>query len=55
MLLHSIIERVRAYGTRMSFDLAIHHPPWGGGLDPGCLSKFGNAWVASQLDRECLK
>ena len=30
MLLHSIIKRVRAYGTRMSFDLTIHRPPWGG-------------------------
>jgi len=52
MLLYSVIERVRAYGTRKSFDLAIHRPPWGSDLDPDYLSKFGNAWVAPQLNRD---
>jgi len=41
--------------TRKLFDLTIHRPPWGSGLDPDYLSKFGNAWVAPQLDRERLK
>lgn len=39
--------------TRKLFDLTTVRP--GGGLDPDYLSKFGNAWVAPQLDRERLK
>ena len=55
MLLYSVIERIRAYGTRKSFDLTIHCPLWSSGFDTNYLSKFGNAWVALQLDRERLK
>ena len=54
MLLYSVIERIRAYGTRKSFDLTIHRPPWSSAFDTDYLSKFGNAWVAPQFDRERL-
>ncbi|OCL09348.1 hypothetical protein AOQ84DRAFT_23180 [Glonium stellatum] len=55
MLLHSAVARVRAYGTRKSFDLTIPRPPWGSGLDPDYLSKFGGHWVAPQLDKGPVK
>ena len=55
MLFYSVVERVRAYGTRKSFDLTIHCPPWSSGFDTDYLSRFGNAWVAPQPDREGLR